>query len=259
MGGGFRCQREWGEFLMAEYITTDTELKTVADAIRGKTGGSANLSYPDGFASAIQGIGSFGADGASASDIKSGKKAYVGTSPVTGTMPVVGATNWDAWGTDRQIIAGNSCTSGAQVINAVTAQNLAAANVKNGVTIAVKSGTNTITSVTGTLQEAYTSMPRSSSCYCPFMFNTADTRDVRFYWDGSGFRVSAADSGSKSFIVPCRIQMAFYAESTSGSLSYVTFEPGYVYTLARVNDSAATITGTGVSTSVYKVYSWTKV
>ena len=39
----------------SEYLTTDTDLKKVADAIRATTGGTAPLSFPDGFVSAIAG------------------------------------------------------------------------------------------------------------------------------------------------------------------------------------------------------------
>lgn len=42
---------------MTEYLTTDTDLKKVADAIRATTGGTAPLSFPDGFVSAIAGGG----------------------------------------------------------------------------------------------------------------------------------------------------------------------------------------------------------
>ena len=38
---------------MADYLVTDTELTSVADAIRTKTGGNGTLSWPTGFASAI--------------------------------------------------------------------------------------------------------------------------------------------------------------------------------------------------------------
>lgn len=41
---------------MAEYLTNDTDLKKVADAIRTKGGTSAALKYPDGFTSAIGAI-----------------------------------------------------------------------------------------------------------------------------------------------------------------------------------------------------------
>ena len=41
---------------MAKYITTDTELTAVADAIRAKSGGSSALTYPSGFVSEIEAI-----------------------------------------------------------------------------------------------------------------------------------------------------------------------------------------------------------
>ena len=42
---------------MTEYLTTDTDLKKVADAIREMIGETAPLSFPDGFVSAIEGGG----------------------------------------------------------------------------------------------------------------------------------------------------------------------------------------------------------
>lgn len=42
---------------MTEYLTTDTDLKKVADAIRETTGTTDPLSFPDGFVSAIAGGG----------------------------------------------------------------------------------------------------------------------------------------------------------------------------------------------------------
>ena len=41
---------------MADYLTTDTDLTAVADAIRAKTGGSASLAFPAGFISEIGNI-----------------------------------------------------------------------------------------------------------------------------------------------------------------------------------------------------------
>lgn len=38
------------------YLTTDTDLTAVADAIREKGGTSASLSFPDGFVNAIMTI-----------------------------------------------------------------------------------------------------------------------------------------------------------------------------------------------------------
>lgn len=47
---------------MANYLTTDTELTSVADAIRAKGGTSAQLTYPAEFVSAIQAIPTGGGD-----------------------------------------------------------------------------------------------------------------------------------------------------------------------------------------------------
>lgn len=51
---------EWGEFLMSDYIVTDTELTSIADAIRTKGGTSSQLAFPAGFVSEIQAIPSGG-------------------------------------------------------------------------------------------------------------------------------------------------------------------------------------------------------
>lgn len=45
---------------MADYLTNDTDLKAVADAIRAKGGTSVPLTYPSGFVSAIQAIDTTG-------------------------------------------------------------------------------------------------------------------------------------------------------------------------------------------------------
>ena len=47
---------------MADYLTTDTELKSIADAIRTKGGTSDSLVYPDGFVTAIGNISGGGGE-----------------------------------------------------------------------------------------------------------------------------------------------------------------------------------------------------
>ena len=42
---------------MAQYIATDTELTSIADAIRNITQSNEKLAFPNGFTSAIEGIG----------------------------------------------------------------------------------------------------------------------------------------------------------------------------------------------------------
>ena len=50
-----------------DYLTTDTELRAVADAIRAQTGGTQPITYPDGFVTGISSIDS-GASYESADD-----------------------------------------------------------------------------------------------------------------------------------------------------------------------------------------------
>jgi len=56
MGGRAITVSIGGEFLMADYLTTDTELTSIADAIRVKGGTTASLTYPSEFISAINAI-----------------------------------------------------------------------------------------------------------------------------------------------------------------------------------------------------------
>jgi hypothetical protein len=42
-----------------DYLTTDTELKAVADAIRAQTGSSEPITYPTGFTAQIASIGTY--------------------------------------------------------------------------------------------------------------------------------------------------------------------------------------------------------
>ena len=54
---------------MANYITTDTDLTSVADAIRAKGGTSAALTYPTGFVSAIENIPTGGGNSGTGYDV----------------------------------------------------------------------------------------------------------------------------------------------------------------------------------------------
>lgn len=51
-----------GEFLMADYLVTDNELTSVADAIRAKGGTTEKLAFPTEFISAVESIPSGGGE-----------------------------------------------------------------------------------------------------------------------------------------------------------------------------------------------------
>lgn len=68
---------------------------------------------------------------------------------ITGTILSLGATTWTP-STSAQTIASGKYLSGTQTIAAVSNINLAAGNIKKGVTIQIKAGNNTIYNVTGT-------------------------------------------------------------------------------------------------------------
>lgn len=82
---------------MANYLTTDTELTSIANAIRTKGGTQADLIYPIGFVSAINDIPT-GSGGSIVltGDISNGLKGNVGTVIVnSGLVSTSDITNLD--------------------------------------------------------------------------------------------------------------------------------------------------------------------
>ena len=95
---------------MADYLTTDTELTSVANAIRTKGGTSASLVYPTGFVSAIEAI-STGTDvsdtTATAGDVLSGKYFYTSSAVKTqGTIATKTGSDLSANGKTVTVPAG---------------------------------------------------------------------------------------------------------------------------------------------------------
>jgi len=127
---------------MADYLTTDTELTSVADAIRSKGGTSASLVYPSGFVSAIQAI-STGTDvsdtTAAAGDVRTGKYFYTAAGVKAQGSIADQAAQTITPGTTDQTIAAGKYLAGAQTIKGDA--DLVAGNIKKDVTIFGVTGT----------------------------------------------------------------------------------------------------------------------
>lgn len=80
-------------FYMADavdYLTTDIDLKKVANAIRGRTGKTAAISYPDGYVSEISKLSDTSTDTVTPDKLISGTTAHDKSgNAITGTMPAV--------------------------------------------------------------------------------------------------------------------------------------------------------------------------
>ena len=83
--------------MATEYLTNATDLKAVADAIRTKAGSTAQLAFPDGFVSAVNGIQTGGGGGA----------GFKVTFPAT-------ATNWNKANLCMVLLADGTYVNGTE-------------------------------------------------------------------------------------------------------------------------------------------------
>ena len=82
IGGEFLMADNGSAILMADYLVTSTEMKSVADSIRKKSGTTGQLEFPAGFKSAVESIQSGGGGGANL-QTKSVTYAANGTDTIT--------------------------------------------------------------------------------------------------------------------------------------------------------------------------------
>lgn len=90
---------------MADYITTDIELTSIADAIRTKGGTSASLVYPAEFVSAIEAIPTGGGGGGGTHTVTCNAKCQA----LTASGANIGATGtWTALGGSATFAVGDA-------------------------------------------------------------------------------------------------------------------------------------------------------
>lgn len=77
---------------MAEYLVQDTSLTSVADAIRGKTGASDLLAFPEGYIEEVNKLVDTRGDTVTADTLLSGYTAHgADGEPITGTKTTITA------------------------------------------------------------------------------------------------------------------------------------------------------------------------
>lgn len=127
--------------MATEYLTTDIDLKKVADGIRSRTGKTTPLAFPDGYVTEIGTLTNTSDATAKASEILKDKTAYVAGSKLAGTMPNNGAAAIQLSDlTAKPVTAGYYSGGTAKVADAEAAK-IIPENIKKGVTILGVEGT----------------------------------------------------------------------------------------------------------------------
>lgn len=173
---------------MADYLVTDTELKSVADAIRTKGGTTEKLEFPTEFISAVESIPSGGklpvlTTPAAESDVLAGKE-YIdgngdkksGTLVVCDTVAEVDTFGNSGVGVNVEI---KSTADGSTKILTLLEPNLKPENIKNGVYIfGIGGSAKTLRVETGTITPAKDvidiTIPAPFDGYCALLLSAAD-------------------------------------------------------------------------------------
>lgn len=131
---------------MSEYLTNDTDLKKVANAIRVKGGTSTPLTYPDGFVSAIEAIKTTPILQTKTITPSTSKQEIVSDSGYDGLSKVtVEAIKTQAKsitpGTSQKIVTPDSSYLALSSVTVAGDANLKSENIKSGVSIFGQTGT----------------------------------------------------------------------------------------------------------------------
>ena len=252
---------------MADYLTTDTELTSVANAIRTKGGTSASLVYPTGFVTAIQNIPSGGGGTdvsdttAVAGDVLTGKYFHIAdgtkvqgtiasktSSDVTTSNNVVtipaghyayqvqktvgtaqAAYTFHPSSSDRSIASGKYLT-GTQTIKGVRCSNLTASIIKKDVTVMIGDSefSDSVMRVTGTYEGGG---------------GGSSVKHAVFEWNGSSFEQISGDTfDSRDFALSQIIGYGYNSISQSLYISCAASETGDDYCVISIPDEQACVT-----------------
>lgn len=127
--------------MATEYLTTDIDLKKVADGIRSRTGKTTPLAFPDGYVTEIGTLTNTSDATAKASEILKDKTAYVAESKLTGTMPNNGAAAIQLSNLGLVDVAEGYYSGGTAKVADAEAAKIIANNIRQGITILGVAGT----------------------------------------------------------------------------------------------------------------------
>lgn len=238
-----------------DYLTTDTELTSIADAIRTKGGTSASLVYPTGFVSAIQAI-STGTDVSDTTavegDVLAGKYFYKANgSKVQGTIATKTSSNMTVSGATVTAPAGYYASDTSKSVASGTAGTPSASKgtVSNHSISVTPSVTNTTGYITGgTKTGTAVSVSASELVSGTLTISSSGTEDVTNYAS-----VSVAEGSASTPSTTITSKPSISVNSTTGLITATnsktqsvtpTVSEGFV-----TEGTAGTITVDGSNTS----------
>lgn len=126
---------------MTDYLTSSTDLVKIADAIRSKTGGTSQLSFPDEYVSGIESLTNTNDATATDLDILENKTAYSKGRKLYGAMPNNGEANIEISDLTAKTVAEGYYSGGTAKIADTEAAKVIPANIRQGVTVLGVAGT----------------------------------------------------------------------------------------------------------------------